>query len=183
MRYLMFLLVAVSVAVVVAATTFLATPPAAEAAGGGAVKKCGGGGISLNADEKQTFVLHNRERRDRNMKPLCVHPDLQRAARAHSEDMIQRDYFSHGTKGRKESACERVKRYGYPYRLCGENIAYGSGSYGEPKSIMNRWMKSDGHRRNILNGRFREVGIGTHTGTYKETQNVTMYTVDFGTRR
>ena len=183
MRYLAVLLVSVFVAVGIAATTLLATPPAAEAAGGGDVRKCGGGKISLNADEKRSFALHNRERRDRNLKPLCVHPDLQRAARAHSRDMIRRDYFSHNTKGRGESACERIKRYGYPYSLCGENIASGSGSYGEPDSIMDRWMKSDGHRRNILNGRFREVGIGTHTGTYKGTQNVTMYTADFGTRR
>lgn len=183
MRYLAFLSVSVFVAVAVAVMSFLATPPAAEAAGGGAVKKCGGGRISLNADEKQSFVLHNRERRDRNLKSLCVHPDLQKAARAHSKDMIRRDYFSHDTKGRNQSACERVRSYGYRYRLCGENIAYGSGRYGEPGSIMRRWMKSDGHRRNILNGKFREVGIGTYTGTYKGTENVTMYTADFGTRR
>ena len=183
MRYLAVLLVSVFVAVGVATTTLLAASPATEAAGGGDVKRCGGGTIFLNADEKQTFVLHNRERRERNTRALCAHPDLQRAARAHSKDMIRRDYFSHNTKGRGESACERIKRYGYPYSLCGENIAFGSGSYGEPGSIMDRWMKSDGHRRNILNGRFREVGIGAHTGTYKGTQNVTMYTADFGTRR
>ena len=183
MRHLTVTLVSGFVAVGIAATTLLATPPAAEAAGGGDVKRCGGGTFFLNAAEKQTFVLHNRERRDRDKKALCVHPDLQRAARAHSKDMIRRDYFSHNTKGRNESACERIKRYGYPYRLCGENIAYGSGRYGQPGSIMDRWMKSDGHRRNILNGRFREVGIGTHTGTYKGFQNVTMYTADFGTRR
>lgn len=181
MKFVAFLLVVVSVAV--AATTFLATPPAAEAAGGGPVKKCGGGSIILDADEKKTFALHNRERRDRNLKPLCVHPKLQRAARAHSKDMIRRDYFSHNTKGRNENACERIKRFGYRYRLCGENIAYGSGSYGEPESIMRGWMKSDSHRRNILNSKFREVGVGTCTGTYKGMPDVTMYTVDFGTRR
>jgi len=179
MKYLISLLVAATVA----AATFLAVPLAAEAAGGGDVKRCGGGTIFLNVDEKQTFVLHNSERRDRKINALCVHPDLQRAARAHSKDMIRHDYFSHNTKGRGESACERIKRYGYPYSLCGENIAYGSGLYGEPDNIMDPWMKSDGHRRNILNGKFREVGIGTHTGTYKGTQNVTMYTADFGVRR
>ncbi len=97
--------------------------------------------------------------------------------------MIRRDYFSHNTKGRRGSACERINRYGHPDSLPAENIAHGSGPYGEPGSIMNRCMKSDVHRRDILNGRFREVGIGTHTATYKGTQNVTMYTADFGTRR
>ena len=45
------------------------------------------------------------------------------------------------------------------------------------------WMDSSGHRANILDGRFREVGIGTYTGTYKGKKGYTMYTVDFGRRR
>jgi uncharacterized protein YkwD len=48
---------------------------------------------------------------------------------------------------------------------------------------MRGWMKSTGHRRNILNGKFREIGIGTHTGTYKRYKGWTMYTADFGARR
>ncbi len=182
---------------VVLAALFLATitavgisavdPRPAQAAGGGYVKKCGGGEIFLNAKEKRTFVLHNKIRRDRNLKPFCVQPNLQKAARAHSEDMIRRDYFSHTTKG-GESFDQRLKKFGYTpegysYYTVGENIAYGSGSYGRPGSIMQRWMKSTGHRRNILNGKFREIGIGTYTGTYKGTRDVTMYTADFGTRR
>ncbi len=176
MRYLTSLLFAVALAL--AATTLLATPPAAEAAGGGDVKRCGGGTIFLNADEKQTFALHNSERRDRDLKTLCVHPDLQRAARAHSEDMIRRDYFSHDTKGRNERSCERVRRFGYRWRACGENIGYNS----TPKGMFNAWMRSSGHRRNILNGKFREVGIGAHTGNY-DGLKTTMYTADFGARR
>src|SRR5829696_6447305 len=172
MRHLAFLLVAVAVAV--AATTFLATPPAAEAAGGGGVRKCGGGKIFLKADEKQIFTLQNRERRDRNLKPLCVHPDLQRAARDHSEDMIQRDYFSHDTKGRRESSCERIRRFGYRWRVCGENIGFNS----TPGKMFNAWMRRSGHRRNILNGKFREVGIGAHTGNFNGSKT-TMYTADF----
>jgi uncharacterized protein YkwD len=181
MRYLAFLLIAVALAV--AATTVLATPPPAEAAGGGDVRKCGGGKIFLNADEKRTFTLHNRERRDRNMRTFCVHPKLQKAARSHSKDMIRRDYFSHDTKGRNESACERIRRFGYRYRYCAENIAWGSGPKGEPDSIMRAWMNSSGHRSNILNGKHREIGIGTHTGTFNGTRNATMYTADFGARR
>lgn len=181
MRHLTFLLVAVAVAV--AATTFLATPPAAEAADGGNVRKCGGGKIFLKADEKRIFGLHNGERRDRNLRPLCVHPKLQKAARSHSKDMIRRDYFSHNTKGRNESACERVRRFGYRYRNCAENIAWGSGPKGEPDSITRMWMDSSGHRANILDKKFREIGVGTYSGTFKGTRNTTMYTADFGTRR
>jgi uncharacterized protein YkwD len=176
MKYLISLLVAAAAAV--AAATFLAVPLAAEAAGGGDVKRCGGGTIFLNADEKQTFALHNSERRDRKLHALCVHPDLQRAARAHSKDMIRRDYFSHDTKGRNESSCERVRRFGYRWRACAENIGYNS----TPSKMFSAWMRSSGHRRNILNGKFREVGISAHTGNYNGSKT-TMYTADFGARR
>ena len=77
--------------------------PPAEAAGGGYASRCGGGKIYLHAKEKRLLTLHNNARRDHGSKPFCVSPALQRAARAHSEDMIQRDYFSHYTKGKNES--------------------------------------------------------------------------------
>ncbi len=157
-------------------------PPAARATGGGEVSRCGGGKIYLGAKERKSFRLHNEVRRDRNLKPFCVHPDLQKAARSHSEDMIRRDYFSHNTKGKNEGACERVRRFGYRFRSCGENIAWGSGPKGSPGNIMRNWMNSSGHRANILNNKYREVGIGTHTGTFNGTRNVTMYTADFGAR-
>ena len=151
--------------------------PTAQAAGGGYANKCGGGKMLLNAEEKRTFALHNAARRDRDLKPLCVHPALQKAARAHSKDMFERDYFSHDTKGRDEDACERVRRYGYRWSACGENIGYDS----TPDSMFDAWMGSSGHRANILSGRFREVGVGAHTGNYGDYKT-TMYTVDFGAR-
>ena len=182
MRYLAVLLVSVFVAVGIAATTLLATPPAAEAAGGGDVRKCGGGKIFLNANERQSLYLHNERRKAHNLRLFCVHPALQKVARSHSKDMIQRDYFSHTTKGTSRDGCDRVKNAGYRFRYCGENIAYGSGTKGSPGNIMNAWMNSSSHRRNILNGKFREIGVGTYTGDFKGTGNTTMYTVDFGTR-
>lgn len=182
MRYLSFVFVTAFVAAAVAATTLLASPPA-EAAGGGKVKRCGGGKIYLNAKEKHSFQLHNQKRRNRDLKPFCVNHKLQEAARSHSRDMVRRDYFSHNTKGRNETACERVKRYGYRYRLCAENIAWGQRKASNPINIMQGWMKSRYHRKNILNGRLRQVGIGTYSGTYQGMDRVTMYTADFGTPR
>jgi uncharacterized protein YkwD len=159
----------------------------ALAAGGGEAPKCGGGTILLNSKEKAAFSLHNKIRRDRNLKPFCVHPKLQKAARSHSRDMIERDYFSHDTKG-GDSFDARLKAFGYApdgyrYYATGENIAYGSGPYGEPANIMDAWMKSDGHRHNILKAEFREIGVGTYAGTYGDTDGATMYTADFGVRR
>jgi len=162
-------------------------PVVAHGAGGGYVEKCGGGEIFLNEKEEKTFVLHNEIRAKHELPTFCVHPLLQEAARAHSKDMIQRDYFSHNTRGRG-GFDKRLKRFGYDadgyahYRV-GENIAYGSGSYDEPANRMRAWMKSDGHRHNILNGEFREIGVGTYSGDYRGFNGVTMYTADFGVRR
>ncbi|MCA1703773.1 MAG: CAP domain-containing protein [Actinobacteria bacterium] len=163
-----------------------ADPEAAQVVGGGYVKKCGGGEIFLNQQEKRIFVLHNEIRREHDLQPFCVHPELERAARAHSRDMMERDYFTHENMG-GGTFDTRLGRYGYSledYRLClvGENIAYGNGLYGEPKNRMHAWMKSEGHRHNILNGKFREIGVGTYVGTYGDAERVTMYTADFGAR-
>lgn len=182
MRRSTILLASIFVAVTAATAAFTIVPPAASAAGGGYASKCGGGRISLNADEKKTFVLHNRVRKDRNLRRFCVDPKLQEVARAHSTDMIRRDYFSHSTKGTDQGGCDRVRSSGYRFRYCAENIAWGQREKGEPDNIMRNWMRSSGHRRNILNGKLRQIGVGTETGTFNGSRNVTIYTVDFGTR-
>ena len=162
-------------AAVLALSVSAVEPEKAEAAS--SVRTCGGGKITLNAKEESTLRLHNRTRTSRGLRPLCVHPTLTKAARAHSRDMINRDYFGHGDAGR------RLKRHGYNWRAYAENIAGGGGTYARPGTTFKRWMNSSGHRTNILDGRFREIGIGTATGTYKGQRGYTMYTVDFGTRR
>lgn len=150
-------------------------------------KACGGGTIALNADEERLLRLHNRARAKRDLKPLCVHPALTAAARSHSQDMLDRDYASHvspdgeGVKG-------RLRRFGYGpegYRryAIGENIAWGCGSRGRPERLFGWWMRSRGHRSNILGKGFREVGIGALSGAFKGCDHAAMYTVDFGGRR
>ena len=146
-----------------AASVFAAEPEAVETAG--AVTTCGGGRIQLNAEEERTLRLHNQVRESRNIGRLCVDPALSRAARSHSADILRKDRLSHSNVGH------------------GENIGLGSGSRGSPESIFRSWMKSRGHRSNILNGRFQEVGVGTATGTYRGTNGVTVYTVNFRMRR
>lgn len=188
LRYFTAIILAVALATVAAGGVSALNPTVSEAAtAGGYVKKCGGGEIYLKADEKRTLGLHNKIRKDRKLPTLCVHSALQKAARAHSKDMIDRDYFSHTTKGGKTYDL-RLKSFGYTpkgfsYYTTGENIAYGSGSLAAPDSIMRAWMNSPGHKKNILNRNFREVGIGTYTGNYKGYEDTTMYTADFGARR
>ena len=143
------------------------------------MQTCGGGSITLNAKEKRVLVLHNQARKDLGLRPLCVDLKLTRAARSHSREMIEKDYFSHSSYD-GESVSERLRRFGYDLSIYGENIAGGSGTFGEPDSTFRRWMNSPGHKANILDSRFRPVGVGTYTGDYKGIQEYTMYTVDFG---
>ncbi len=179
MRHMVVLLASVLLAALVAVGVSVADPKKADAAS--TVRTCGGGTITLKNIEKKMLALHNRARADRGLPRLCVQRKLQKAARAHSADMIRRDYFSHNTRGRTEGPCERIRRYGYRWRQCAENIAWGSGRYGSPNSRFRTWMNSSGHRANILNRRFREVGIGAVRGTFNGNRG-TMWTVDFGNR-
>lgn len=161
------------------AAGFLATR--SEAADTVTVTGCTGKSVTLDANEKAMLLKHNRARANKGLKKLCVHPALQRAAEAHSQDMIDKDYFSHDSKD-GSTAFRRMSREGYKYRYAGENIAYGSGSHGSVESRFKGWMNSPGHKANILNKNFREVGIGAVTGNYKGTDDTTMWTADFGTR-
>lgn len=145
-------------------------PEPAEAAGKYA-RKCGGGKILLNASEFRSFQLHNNVRKQRNMVQLCVHPRLQQAARAHSRDMLRRNYFRHGKTG------ARLRNFGYRWRTYGENIGYNR----TPAAMHRAWMKSAGHRKNILNRGFREIGVGAVAGNFRGNRT-TMYTADFGRR-
>jgi uncharacterized protein YkwD len=85
----------------------------ADARGAATARTCGGGRIELKANEKRALQLHNRAREQRKLKRLCVHPKLQKAARAHSATMIKKDRFFHGSVG------ARLKRHGYRGRPTG----------------------------------------------------------------
>lgn len=147
-----------------------------------AVATCTGPTILLSADEKRTLDLHNLQRAKSLLSALCVDPALTKAARAHSDDMIAKSYFSH-TSLTGTTFVTRVTTAGYtPYTALAENIALGSGTSGAPDAIFTNWMNSTGHRTNILNGRLRQVGVGVGFGTWKGYAGVRMYTVDFGSR-
>lgn len=154
---------------------------------GGRVETCDGGSIRLNAYEKRILGLHNRTRKQRGLETLCVNPALTQAARAHSSDMIEEDYFAH-TSPDGETLVERLRHFGYVtegygFWKVGGNIAFGNYSKGEPDHIFEGWMNSPPHRENILEGDFEQIGIGTAAGTYKTYEETVMYTADFGVRR
>ncbi len=151
------------------------------------VETCTGETIKLNGDEKQMLDLHNQARANNGIPPLCVHPDLTEAARFHSQEMLDKGYFSHDSRN-GESIKARLERFGYafaghPYWKYGENVSWGSGHMGAADHRFDDWMDSPDHRANILDKNFLEVGIGARTGTFEAQDGAKMYTVDFGTRR
>ena len=106
---------------------------------------------------EQVVVLVNVERAAAACAPLTMHPQLNQAALAHSEDMALNDFFDHtGSNG--SSVTDRMEAAGYTnWTNAGENIAAGQPT---PAEVMTSWMNSPGHRANILNCDFEDIGVG-----------------------
>lgn len=108
------------------------------------------------AMEAEVLRLVNEERTSRGLGALKRASDLDALARAHSQDMINRHFFDHNNPD-GQSPFDRMRAAGISYRAAAENIAYGQRS---AEAVMNAWMNSSGHRANILNGTYTEIGIG-----------------------
>ena len=134
--------------------------------------------------ERTTLCLVNLERTQRRLRPLKANGKLARAADGHSRDMVRRGFFSHDGPGGSTMG-SRIKRAGYlsgarSYTFA-ENIAWGTGSYGTPLEIVRSWMKSPGHRANILARALTEIGVGVAIGAPGQDGGAT-YTTNFGAR-
>ena len=106
--------------------------------------------------ENELLKLTNLERQKVGLPPLKLSSQLTRAAQSHAGDMARNNYFSHtGLNG--SSMVDRAKGTGYKYSALGENIAAGKAT---PEGTIRQWMNSSGHRDNILNPRFTEIGFG-----------------------
>lgn len=101
--------------------------------------------------------------------PLVMQPALRCAARLHSKDMIDRAYFSHTTPD-GVTFSQRITNAGYRWRTVGENIASG---YRSPQAVVDGWIKSPGHCVNLMNGAFRDIGVGFYggAGSFSWTQD------------
>ena len=103
--------------------------------------------------------LINQERQNQGISPLTSQSPLAVAARNHSQDMACNDFFSHtGSDG--STPASRAAAQGYSFTTIGENIYAGSGPYNSPEQAFNAWMNSPGHRTNMLNPEFSEIGVG-----------------------
>jgi uncharacterized protein YkwD len=113
--------------------------------------------------EQQVLDLVNAERANAGCGPVSFNGQLNAAALGHSQDMSANGYFSHtGLDG--SQPWDRAVAAGYSYQSIGENIAQG---YPSASAVMTGWMNSSGHRANIVNCGFTEMGLGLVTqGNY-----------------
>ena len=114
--------------------------------------------------------LVNEQRAQNGLKALTVDINVQKAAQVRAKE--QQQLFSH-TRPNGTNCFTALKENGVSYRGAGENIAMGQRS---PEQVMNGWMNSEGHRKNILNAKFTNIGVGVHkdsNGKYYWTQMFT----------
>lgn len=130
--------------------------------------------ISLDTEEETLLNLINEYRQNNGLSPLVLSSNLTIAAKLHSQDMANNNYFSHySLDGR--SPLDRAKEAGYFYLPIGENIAAG---YTKAIDVFNAWKNSYEHNKNMLNKDFKAIGIGR---AYNSSSFYKWYwTVDFG---
>ncbi|MFF9033564.1 CAP domain-containing protein [Streptomyces iakyrus] len=129
-----------------------------SASGGGSGGGSGSG--SAGGPEAQVVALVNKERAAAGCSPVTANDRLTRAADDYSDVMASSGVMSHtGPDG--STMTTRVEAAGYRWSTLGENIARGQA---DAASVMKSWMNSPGHRANILNCSFKELGVGVHFG-------------------
>ena len=177
-----------------AVSSFIALGLFAPSAGAAQADRCPGSldvptsqdGLS---DAAQAIVcLVNAERTSRGLKPLRRDGDLAQAARRHASDMARRNYFSHVTPGGADLG-DRLRDAGYGdpgdgWRA-GENLGWGTGNRATPASLVDEWLASPGHKRNMLENSFREIGVGVADGAPQPTGGLpgATYTLNLGVIR
>jgi uncharacterized protein YkwD len=114
------------------------------------------------APEIEAHLSALNAERARAGRPALAHaPDLGRAAQAHACDMARRGYFSHTSPGGQDMVARARNAGATGYCMIGENIAQG---HRDIPTVIASWMRSAGHRRNILDGSYTHVGLGLAPG-------------------
>jgi uncharacterized protein YkwD len=145
------------------------------------------GQVSRRVLARATLCLLNKQRALHHLKGLRMSKRLGHAASGHSVEMARVHYFSHDSLS-GASFLDRIRRSGYLRGArrwsVGENLAWGIGSLSTPRSIVRAWMHSPGHRANILQRSFRNIGIGISFGAPVQisARSAATYTTDFGMR-
>lgn len=126
----------------------------------------------IKTEMKQVLELVNQERAKNGIAALTLNNDLTHIANMKATDMKDKNYFSHNspTYG---TPFEMLQQFGVKYSYAGENIAAGQKT---PEQVMNDWMNSSGHRANILNKNYTQLGVGYVQGGEYGTYWVQLFT-------
>ena len=116
--------------------------------------------------------LINQQRNAHGLPSLRVSSRLNRSARSWSQTLVLTGAFDHGS-----NFAGRISAVGYDWQTAGENIATG---YPTPRAVVDSWMASTDHCRNILNPSFRDVGSGINTAGVGDSMGASTWTEDFG---
>jgi uncharacterized protein YkwD len=179
------LALALTIGLAVAAPAYAAPDPATTDT------TCAGADLQPTADNlsqiaQATLCLLNLERGASSLPALSEQAQLTQASAAYSADMVARQFFEHVSPDGK-TLVNRLTATGFlgtaSTWAVGENIAWGTGSLATPRSIVVAWMNSAGHRANILEPMFREIGLGIALGVPAQgLGDGATYTTDFGMR-
>jgi uncharacterized protein YkwD len=131
---------------------------------------------SLTRTESSLLTVMNQVRLAHGVQPLRADWRLERAARSHSSKMLNAGVFFHGAFN------ARIRSVGVRAPRLGENLAWGVGRRSRASAIVRMWLTSPGHRRNLLDGGYRLVGVGALRGNFSGRQGVLMITTDFAGR-
>lgn len=133
---------------------------------------------AINTTPAGLLVDTNAERKQNNIPDLALNPTLSQAAQAKADDMVAKNYWSHTTPEGKEPWVF-INQVNYAYQAAGENLAYG---FTNNESTVQGWMNSPGHRANILNGTYSEVGFGiAHSPNYQNEGEQTIVVAMYAT--
>lgn len=114
------------------------------------------GDDALASYEAEVVRLVNEARAENGLRPLTASAEISRVARAKSQDMADNGYFSH-TSPTYGTPFQMLTAFGISYKTAGENIAYGQRT---PQEVVTGWLNSPGHRANILNASYTQIGVG-----------------------
>jgi uncharacterized protein YkwD len=130
-----------------------------------------------------TLCLLNQQRAAHGLRPLRADRRLAKAALGHSKDMVAHRYFAHESRSGAPFTA-RIARTGWTHSrrsyVLGENIGWGSGALATPRAMVRGWMHSAPHRANILERRYRVIGIGVALGVPVAGSDGATYSTDFG---
>ncbi len=142
--------------------------------------------LSTTASAKSaTLCLINAQRAFNGLAALRSEPTLEAAATGYAQAMVERRFFAHVSPS-GQTIDERLASYttNTLSHTIGENLGWGQSVLGTPVSIVNAWMRSQGHRDNILNANFEEIGVGIVPGSPRDglLDAGATYATEFGWR-